>query len=138
MTATAKRANKRTTTEYDTHIGYQIRRLRLLAGMSQEQLGTGLGVSFQQIQKYENGTNRISAGRLYVAARVLGIRVADFYTELEEVKRSRASQDERMTQLTKFVRTRQGARLNLAFLRPENRHIRKQIIDLLQAGLTDA
>ena len=63
----------------DKHVGSRIRTRRLLVGLSQEKLGEGLGITFQQVQKYERGTNRISASRLQQASRVLGVPVAYFY-----------------------------------------------------------
>ncbi len=128
---------KRRGTEYDSHIGSQIRHIRMTAGVSQEQLGKALGVTFQQIQKYESGANRISAGRLFVLAKRLGAQVTDFYDGLETTVRPRGRDDEGMSQVAKFIRTRQGMRLNLAFLRPENRSIRKHVINLLLADAAD-
>jgi transcriptional regulator with XRE-family HTH domain len=55
----------------------------MLAGLTQHDVGKVLGVSFQQIQKYENGGNRISAGRMYILARILGTNVAEFYDGLD-------------------------------------------------------
>lgn len=68
---------KRGTTSNDTNIGAKLRMLRVAAGMNQTDLGAALGVSFQQIQKYEKGMNRVSAGRLAVIAKALGCSVAD-------------------------------------------------------------
>jgi transcriptional regulator with XRE-family HTH domain len=66
----------------DRHVGERIRLRRTELGLTQEQLGDALQVSYQQVQKYETGANRISAGRLYEIARRLGVDVGDFFEGL--------------------------------------------------------
>jgi transcriptional regulator with XRE-family HTH domain len=68
----------------DRHVGNRVRMRRLLVSMSQEKLGELLGITFQQVQKYEKGSNRVSASRLYQISRVLGVAVQYFYDELKE------------------------------------------------------
>src|SRR5271170_2175076 len=63
----------------DAQVGNRIRLRRMLIGMSQEKLGELLGLTFQQVQKYEKGVNRIGAGRLYQVAHILGVQIAYFY-----------------------------------------------------------
>jgi transcriptional regulator with XRE-family HTH domain len=67
----------------DVHVGTRIRTRRLLLGMNQETLATALGLTFQQVQKYEGGSNRVSASRLAEMAEVLGVPVAYFFRDLE-------------------------------------------------------
>lgn len=67
----------------DAHVGRRIRLLRGLRKYSQERLAKALGITFQQIQKYERGTNRIGAGRLYEMAKILGVPVGFFFDELD-------------------------------------------------------
>jgi transcriptional regulator with XRE-family HTH domain len=74
---------KRSRDPHDGEIAKRVRALRLQRGLSQTELGDVLGVTFQQVQKYERGTNRISAGRLYRIAEVLDVPVAFFYTGFE-------------------------------------------------------
>jgi transcriptional regulator with XRE-family HTH domain len=69
----------------DVHVGSRLRMRRQIIGMSQEKLGELLGITFQQVQKYEKGTNRISASRLYYAAKVLGVPVQAFFEDLPNV-----------------------------------------------------
>jgi transcriptional regulator with XRE-family HTH domain len=69
-------------TSVDLHIGQRLRMRRKLAGLSQEQLAERLGITFQQVQKYEKGTNRISASRLFAAARLLSVPVSYFFEGL--------------------------------------------------------
>lgn len=66
----------------DIHVGQRLRAIRTLRNMSQEKLGQRVGLTFQQIQKYERGTNRISASRLYEFSEILEISVLDFYAGL--------------------------------------------------------
>lgn len=66
----------------DVHVGNRIRMRRQVIGMSQEKLGELLGITFQQVQKYEKGSNRISASRLYYTSKILGVPVQFFFDEL--------------------------------------------------------
>ena len=68
----------------DRYVGHRVRLRRALVGMSQEQLGRAIGLTFQQVQKYENGTNRISASRLFEISRVLNVQVSYFYDEMPD------------------------------------------------------
>lgn len=68
--------------DIDVMIGDRIRQRRILNGMTQEQLGAALGISYQQIQKYETGANRVSAGRLYIIARTLGTPPGMFFDDI--------------------------------------------------------
>ena len=70
----------------DRHIGLRIRARRMQLGISQEKLGEHLGLTFQQVQKYEKGANRISASRLYFTAKILGVPVQFFFEELPGVE----------------------------------------------------
>jgi len=68
----------------DVHVGQRVRLRRTLLGLSQEKLGDALGLTFQQVQKYERGANRIGASRLYDLARILDVPVSFFYDEMTE------------------------------------------------------
>jgi transcriptional regulator with XRE-family HTH domain len=70
----------------DVHVGNRIRMRRQLVGMSQEKLGELLGITFQQVQKYEKGANRISASRLYFTAKILGVPVQFFFDDLPGIE----------------------------------------------------
>ena len=75
------RKTKGVPSKVDIQVGARLRVIRLSRGLSQEKLAGLVDVTFQQIQKYERGTNRISAGRLYEMARVLGVEVQSFFDE---------------------------------------------------------
>jgi transcriptional regulator with XRE-family HTH domain len=82
---TLKRKTKGTPDNVDVHVGQRLRIRRSLLGMSQEKLAEAIGLTFQQIQKYERGTNRVSAGRLYQFSKILGVPIAYFYEQFGEV-----------------------------------------------------
>ncbi len=68
----------------DAHVGKKLRAQRTLQGMSQEKLGEALGLTFQQIQKYERGANRIGASRLYQLSKIFGVSVDYFFQDYPE------------------------------------------------------
>ena len=70
--------------DIDRHVGERIRRRRVMLGLTQEQLGDALGISYQQIQKYETGANRVSAGRLFIISQILEVSVAALFDGLGE------------------------------------------------------
>jgi len=78
----------------DVQVGRRLRAQRVLLGLSQEKLGDAVGLTFQQVQKYERGANRISASRLYELARALNIPVSYFFAELGESNEPFAQHDE--------------------------------------------
>jgi transcriptional regulator with XRE-family HTH domain len=78
----APRNGRRRVQDIDAHIGLKVRAQRTLLGMSQTELASRVGITFQQIQKYENGTNRMGASRLYAIASALGVSPANFFTDL--------------------------------------------------------
>ncbi len=67
----------------DVHVGHRIRLRRTLMGMSQERLGDALGLTFQQVQKYERGANRVSASRLFDLSRVLDVPISFFFDDMD-------------------------------------------------------
>ena len=81
----------RVTRRVDEHVGEQIRKRRTMLGLTQDQLAQALGISYQQVQKYETGTNRVSAGRLFDIARVLDSGVSSFF---EGIEPDREAQDD--------------------------------------------
>jgi transcriptional regulator with XRE-family HTH domain len=68
----------------DHQVGLCIKTKRQQRGVTQQELAQALGISYQQVQKYENGTNRITAGRLYILARALGLEVAEFFSSIDQ------------------------------------------------------
>lgn len=103
----------------------------MLLGMSQEKLGNLLGLTFQQVQKYERGVNRIGAGRLFEIAKILGVKVEYFYEGVEE-NGPGFSEDAASPPLMEFVSSGEGMQLSLAFMRIKDTKIRKRVLDLVK------
>jgi transcriptional regulator with XRE-family HTH domain len=104
---------------------------RVMLGMSQSRLGELLGVTFQQVQKYEKGTNRISASRLKLAAEVLQVSV-DFFYEGGPAQPSKGGLDESSSAyVTEFLSTTEGFQLNRAFTRIRDPKVRRRIVELM-------
>ena len=74
----------RVTNHLDAEIGRRLRQARLVENLTQDGLAQKLGISFQQVQKYENGTNRVSSSRLWAVSRVLGLPITYFYEGLDD------------------------------------------------------
>jgi transcriptional regulator with XRE-family HTH domain len=89
------RRRNRAAQRVDAYVGERLRVCRTLAGLSQTQLGKGIGITFQQVQKYERGANRISAGALYALGRLLGVPVSYFFEGLD-VPRERGAEDDQL------------------------------------------
>jgi len=107
----------------------------MLIGMSQERLGELLGLTFQQIQKYEKGVNRIGAGRLFEIARILGVSIEYFYeSALSSLGGNRGFSDsEPSAPVMEFVSSGEGLQLSLAFMRIKDAKVRKRVLDLVRS-----
>lgn len=124
----------------DLHVGSRVRLQRMLLGMSQEKLGERLGLTFQQIQKYEKGINRIGASRLYELAKVLGVSVQFFYEDApvdysdQKPASTMGGFSERPADryVVDFLSSREGVELNKAFVKISDPKIRRTIVDLVR------
>ena len=127
----------RRTNSVDCHVGGRVRMRRLLIGMSQEKLAHGLGLTFQQVQKYEKGSNRIGASRLFELARILGVNIQYFFEELSEPVNRNAigipsfAESAGDDYLVEFLRSREGIKLNCGFLSIDNLKARRAILELV-------
>jgi transcriptional regulator with XRE-family HTH domain len=120
----------------DVHVGARVRLRRMLLGMSQEKLGEHLGLTFQQVQKYEKGINRIGASRLFDLSQVLGVPVQFFYEELAVGRtQGAAGFGERPAEsyAVEFLGSREGLELNKAFARISDPKVRRSIVELVRA-----
>ena len=119
----------------DKHVGARVRMRRLLVGMSQEKLGTSLGITFQQIQKYEKGTNRIGASRLMHISEILQVPVAFFYEGAPGGTNDLAGLGEAQspTYVADFLATSEGLALAKAFQRIQDGRVRRRTVDLVEA-----
>ena len=114
----------------DLHVGARLRYRRMLLGMSQEALAARLGLTFQQIQKYEKGQNRIGASRLYRIAQTLDAPIDFFFEDLPEQPGALMSDGANPLE---FVATPEGLQLNLAFSRVRDTATRRKIVELVEA-----
>jgi transcriptional regulator with XRE-family HTH domain len=118
----------------DVHVGSRIRMRRQIVSMSQEKLGELLGITFQQVQKYEKGTNRISASRLYYAAKILGVPVQAFFEDLPGVEgESGFNESNEQSSVMSSLMNTEGIQLAKAFRDADNTTKRKLIATLARA-----
>ncbi len=111
---------------------------RMLLGMSQERLGEQLGLTFQQVQKYEKGVNRIGASRLFDLAHILGVPVQFFYDEIPSGTVGSApmvgfSEQPAESFVIDFLSSRDGLELNKAFVKVTDPRVRRAIIELVRS-----
>src|SRR5438874_12672648 len=114
----------------DVDVGRRIRSQRLVCRMSQTELANNLGVTFQQVQKYEKGVNRVGAGRLTKIAEVLGIEVGTFFSGKEMLK-SEPSKEGEASPL-KLLTVSGAFRLLRAYGDIEDSNLRRAIVDLVE------
>ena len=119
----------------DKHVGARVRMRRLMVGLSQGKLGEALDVTFQQVQKYENGANRIGASRLQQLARVLDVPPAFFFEDAPTggAKAAGFSEPEGNAYVVDFLSTSEGLQLNRAFCAIKDPKVRKKILDLVES-----
>jgi len=119
----------------DIHVGYRVRLRRTLLGMSQEKLGNALGLTIQQIQKYERGANRIGSSRLYKLSKILDVKVSYFFEEMpdEEKVIDGFSEDAEPVFEVDQIMTRETLELVRSYYCINNPAIRKKMFDLIKA-----
>jgi transcriptional regulator with XRE-family HTH domain len=122
---------KRSGDPRDTEIGKRVRALRLERGLSQTELGGLLGVTFQQIQKYEKGANRVAAGRLQRIAEALDVPITFFYSGSTTGEQGEASTDSVDAGLG-FLETAGAVRLVRAYSRISDPAMRRALVDLTE------
>ena len=108
---------------------------RMLIGMSQERLGELLGLTFQQVQKYEKGVNRIGAGRLFEISRILGVAIDYFYEGVGgSVQGSPGfADDQAPPPVMEFIASGEGLQLSLSFMRIKDPKVKKRVLDLVKS-----
>ena len=127
------RVRKKQANPIDIQVGNRVRIRRMLIGMSQERLGDLLGLTFQQVQKYEKGVNRIGAGRLYEVARILNVPVNFFYEGVSEVTGQPGAGESEGAPVMDFVSSGEGLQLALAFMKIKDNKVRKRVLDLVKS-----
>jgi transcriptional regulator with XRE-family HTH domain len=120
----------------DAHVGSRVRLRRMLLGMSQERLGESMGLTFQQVQKYEKGVNRIGASRLFQISKILDVPVQFFFEEAPQSEPRSATglaEPESEAFILEFLNSREGLELNRAFVKIGDPKVRKSVVDLVRA-----
>ena len=124
-------AAKKQANPIDIQVGNRVRIRRMLIGMSQERLGDLLGLTFQQVQKYEKGVNRIGAGRLFEVSRILNVPVDFFYEGVNDAAPGANETDG--APVMNFVSSGEGLQLSLAFMKIKDAKVRKRVLDLVKS-----
>src|SRR3954462_13876528 len=120
------KSGTKSTTSHDVEVGQRIRARRMAKGMSQTELGALLGVTFQQVQKYEKGVNRVGAGRLVRVAEALDVPVSFFFGATDI-----GSNDTRV--ILGFLDTAYSLRLLRAFSRIPQANVQRSIVELVES-----
>lgn len=130
-----KPMTKKSPNPVDKHVGSRVRMRRMMVGMSQEKLGESLGITFQQIQKYEKGTNRIGASRLQNISQVLSVPVAFFFEGAPSMNTEAGgfAEDASPAYVSDFLASSEGLALTRAFLKIADAKVRRRIVDLVEA-----
>jgi transcriptional regulator with XRE-family HTH domain len=131
MIVAGKKTAKKVPNPVDKHVGSRVRMRRKMLKMTQEELGDCLGITFQQIQKYEKGTNRISASRLQQAAHILQVPVPFFFEGAPGRLDSDGSAPS-PAYVNEFISSSEGLRLIDAFVRIDKAETRRRIVDLVR------
>ena len=122
----------------DVHVGTRLRLRRKTLKMSQERLGDSLGVTFQQVQKYERGANRVGASRLWKMSQVLDVPINFFYEGLGEQEPSETFADDDQTPIVhEFINSTDGIALAMAVSQIRSKGVRRQILELARSLARD-
>jgi len=125
----------------DKHVGSRVRMRRVLIGMSQEKLGEALGITFQQIQKYEKGTNRVGASRLQNISSILNVPVSFFFEDAPGEQPSGLSgmaEASSSNYVVDFLSSSEGLQLNRAFVKITDPKVRRKVVELVKALAAEA
>ena len=132
--------NKKKPNPIDIHVGSRIRLRRNMLGYSQEKLGESLGITFQQIQKYEKGTNRVGASRLQAISAILTVPVSFFFEDAPGGHTPGVGsfgEDNDATYVVDFLNSNEGVQLTRSFTKISDPKIRRKIIDLVKSLADD-
>lgn len=124
--------DERATNAVDRRLGQRVRARRLEIGMSQERLAEILGVTFQQVQKYEKGVNRIAASRLFAIAAALELPVSRFFEGMPSARGAGVAEPE-ADYLADVMSTPEGMQLMALFASITNPKVRRRVLDLVRA-----
>ncbi|WP_275788013.1 helix-turn-helix domain-containing protein [Pararhizobium gei] len=132
--------NKKKPNPIDIHVGSRIRLRRTMLGLSQEKLGESLGITFQQIQKYEKGTNRVGASRLQNISSILNVPVSFFFEDApgDNSGPSGMAEASSSNYVVDFLSSSEGLQLNRAFVKISDPKVRRKLVDLVKALAVEA
>jgi transcriptional regulator with XRE-family HTH domain len=131
---------RKTSNPIDKHVGSRVRMRRHMLNMSQTEIATALGLTFQQVQKYENGSNRISASRLQQLCKILQVPVAFFFEGVPRapgLPKLAAAEAESPAYVSDFLATSDGLALVEAFTRIGDAKVRRAIVALVQQVVSE-
>ncbi|MEM8772196.1 MAG: helix-turn-helix domain-containing protein [Pseudomonadota bacterium] len=135
MASQPQRKTKGGPDDIDKHVGARIRLRRIRLGMSQEALGKSLGLTFQQVQKYEKGANRVGAGRLFQLSEVLEVPIQFFYDDIGDMIGAATgfAEDEPTDPFMDLVNSPDGIQLCRYFSEIEDAKVRKRVLELVRS-----
>ncbi|MBU4531524.1 MAG: helix-turn-helix domain-containing protein [Hoeflea sp.] len=128
--------NKKKPNPIDIHVGSRVRLRRTMLGMSQEKLGEALGITFQQIQKYEKGTNRVGASRLQNISTILNVPVSFFFEDAPgdpSTGQPGMAEANSSNYVVDFLSSSEGLQLNRAFIKIPDPKVRRKLVDLVKS-----
>ena len=134
-----KKHGPRSTNPVDVHVGTRVRLRRQVLKMSQEKLGDQLGVTFQQVQKYERGANRIGASRLWKISDVLNVPINFFFDGLaDQMTSGEFAENDQTPIVYDFINSSDGVALAKAVSQIKSKAVRRQILELARSLANDS
>ena len=122
---------------FNRHLGSKLRMRRLALGLTQTKVAKAINVTFQQIQKYEKGANRVGASRLFQLAKVLEVPISYFFDDLETENSGDMqvgfAEEKSQDFVLEFLNSREGLELNRAFVKIQDPQVRRRVIDLIRS-----
>jgi transcriptional regulator with XRE-family HTH domain len=129
---------KKSPNPIDKHVGSRVRMRRMMLNMSQEKLGDALGLTFQQVQKYEKGTNRIGASRLQAISNILQVPVSFFFEGAPHLPgHSGMGEAPSPAYVSDFLATTDGLTLTKSFMKIKSNKMRRRIVELVEMIAAD-
>src|SRR5579884_3587969 len=127
----------------DVHVGKRLRLRRTILGLSQEAIGNAIGVTFQQVQKYERGVNRMGSSRLFEFSKILSVPVSYFFEDMDKAAPAPSHQGGGVAEAPapayehEKMSSRETLEMMRAYYRIQDTHIRKRLFDLIKALAED-
>lgn len=116
----------------DVYVGSRIRLRRTILGLSQEKLGDQLGITFQQVQKYENGANRVGSSRLYRISKILNVPIGFFFEGFQAADMPKVAEGA-ADDMGDMLSNRETVTLVKSYYAIEDEHVRKRVLDMIKS-----